>query len=201
MKLKRKLIKNIHRNQFHQTPFIENFFVHFMKKTPLLFAIPLIAILLSESVKAHCPLCTIGAGAAAGAAVYFGVSKVVVALFLGAFAMSMGLWFSRVVKKKYVPYQKTLIILVVFLTTLIPLMPFFKAIGPLYIPFIGAYGLTYAVNYSIASSLFGSLIVLMSPLASRQISKFRDGKIVPFQGVMITLLSLLIIGGIIQLLL
>ena len=96
---------------------------------------------------------------------------------------------------------KTLIILVVFLTTLIPLMPFFKAIGPLYIPFIGAYGLTYAVNYSIASSLFGSLIVLMSPLASRQISKFRDGKIVPFQGVMITLLSLLIIGGIIQLLL
>jgi hypothetical protein len=166
-----------------------------------LFSLPFLAILPINFISAHCPLCTIGAGAAAGAAVWLGVSKVVVALFIGAFAMSMGLWFSRIVKKKYVPFQKTLIILVVFLTTLIPLMPFFKAIGPLYIPFIGAYGLTYAFNYSIASSLFGSLIVLSSPFASRQISKFRDGKIVPFQGVMITLLSLLIIGVIIQLLL
>ena len=33
-------------------------------------------------VRAHCPLCTIGAGAAAAGAVWLGVSKVVVALFI-----------------------------------------------------------------------------------------------------------------------
>ena len=164
------------------------------------FILALTAIFPINFISAHCPLCTIGAGAAAGAAVWLGVSKVVVALFIGAFAMSMGLWFSRIVKKQYVPYQKTAIVSVVFLTTLLPLLPFFKAISPLYIPFIGEYGLTYAVNYSIASAVFGSLIVLISPFASRQLSKLRGGKIIPFQGVIITLLSLLIIGGIIQIL-
>lgn len=164
-----------------------------------LFPLSLLASILSINfVSAHCPLCTIGAGAAAGAAVWLGVSKVVVALFLGAFAMSMGLWFSKIIKKQYIPFQKTLIVSIVFLTTLVPLMPFFKAVGPLYLSFIGDYGLTYAVNYSLASSLLGAFIVFTSPLVSKQISKFRNGKIISFQGVVITLLSLLIIGGIIQ---
>ncbi len=164
------------------------------------FLLPFLVIFSASLVSAHCPLCTIGAGAVAGGAIWLGVSKVVVALFLGAFAMSMGMWFSRIVRKKYIPLQKTLIVVVVFLTTLIPLMPFFSAIGPLYIPFIGAYGLTYAVNYSVASAILGSFIVLMSPFASKKITKLRNGKIIPFQGVVITLLSLIIIGGIVQIL-
>lgn len=149
-------------------------------------------------VSAHCPLCTIGAGAVAGGAVWLGVSKVAVALFIGSFAMSIGIWFARLVKKEYIPYQKTAIISIVFLTTLLPLMPFFKAVGPLYLSFVGEYGTTYAVNYSLATSLLGAFIVLVSPFTSKQISKLRKGKIVPFQGVTITLVSLLIIGGIIQ---
>ncbi len=151
-------------------------------------------------VSAHCPLCTIGAGAAAGAAVWLGVSKVVVAMFIGAFAMSMGMWFARIIKKQYIPFQKTLIVTAVFLTTLLPLMPFFKAIGPLYIPFIGEYGLTYAFDYSLASSLLGGLIVLTSPTISKKISDLRKGKTIFFQGVILTLLLLIIIGGTIQLL-
>ena len=63
----------------------------------LLFAIPLI-IFLSKSVMAHCPLCVVGAGAAGAAAMWLGVSKVVVALFIGAFAMSIGIWFSIIIK-------------------------------------------------------------------------------------------------------
>ena len=81
----------------------------------------LLSILLIPLAKAHCPVCTIGAGAAAAGAVWLGISKVIVALFIGAFAMSMGMWFSRVIKKKYLRYQKTLIIVVVFLTTVLPL--------------------------------------------------------------------------------
>src|SRR3990167_3357871 len=118
-------------------------------------------ILLTESVSAHCPLCTIGAGAAAAGAVWLGVSKVVVALFVGAFAMSIGMWFSKIPKKKYIPFQKTLIISAIFLTTVLPLSPIFKAIGPLYLSFIGEYGTTYAINYSLVSGLFGGLVVLI----------------------------------------
>jgi hypothetical protein len=149
-------------------------------------------------VSAHCPLCTIGAGAAAGAAVWLGVSKVIVALFIGAFAMSIGMWFARIIKKQYIPFQKTLIIAGIFLTTVLPLMPFFTAIGPLYIPFIGEYGLTYAFNYSLASSILGGIVAYSTLGISKKISNLRNGKIIPFQGVILTLLLLIIIGGIIQ---
>jgi rhodanese-related sulfurtransferase len=162
------------------------------------FILPILAIFLIRFISAHCPLCTIGAGAAAAGAVWLGVSKVVVALFIGGFAMSMGMWFSKIVKKKYIPCQKTVIVLIVFLTTIIPLMPIFTAIGPLYLSFIGEYGVTYAINYSIASSLFGGLIVFSSPSLSKMITNFRKGKIIPFQGVIITLSLMIILGILIQ---
>ena len=68
------------------------------------FIFPVLTIFLAKLISAHCPLCTIGAGAAAAGAVWLGVSKVVVALFIGAFAMSMGMWFPKIIKKKYVPF-------------------------------------------------------------------------------------------------
>ena len=100
--------------------------------------------------------------------------------------------------KQYIPFQKTAIIVITFLITAFPLMPIFSAIGPLYIPFIGEYGLTYAVNYSLASSFFGGLIVYTTPFISRKITKLRNGSIMPFQGTILTLSLLLIIGGILQ---
>ncbi len=39
--------------------------------------------------------------AAAAGAIWLGVSKVVVALFIGGFAMSMGMWFSKIIKKNF----------------------------------------------------------------------------------------------------
>ena len=168
-----------------------------MKKT--IFAIVFFIVFLLEEVSSHCPLCTIGAGAGAAAAVWLGVSKVVVALFIGAFAMSMGMWFSRVIKKQYIPFQKTLIIVIVFLTTVIPLSPIFKAIGPLYLSFIGEYGKTYAFNYSIASSLLGGGIVFVSPWINEKIKEKRKSKGMPFQGILITFALLVVISIIIQL--
>src|SRR3990167_1947977 len=109
-----------------------------IKKLILLF---LFFIVFSiKFVSAHCPLCTITAGAAAAGGVWLGVSKVVIGLLIGAFAMSMGMWFSRIPKKKYIPFQKTAIVLAVFFTTVLPLLPIFTAIGPLYLSFIGLYG-------------------------------------------------------------
>ena len=159
-------------------------------------------VFLTEFISAHCPLCTIGAGAAAAGAVWLGVSKVVVALFLGAFAMSMGMWFARVLSKKrtYIPFQNILVIIGVFLLTILPLIPIVKAIGPLHLSFIGAYGKTYAVNYSLFSSIFGGLIVMSIPSLSKKITQFRKGKMLPFQGIILTLGLIIIAGVIIQIL-
>ena len=163
----------------------------------LLFAIPLI-IFLSKSVMAHCPLCVVGAGAAGAAAMWLGVSKVVVALFLGAFAMAMGMWFARIIKKKYIPLQNFLIVALIFFTTVLPLMPLFKALGPLYLSFIGDYGTTYVFNYSLASSFLGGIIVLSTPSISKAITKKRNYKTFPFQGTLLTLILLIIVGVLIQ---
>ena len=163
----------------------------------LLFAIPLI-IFLSKSVMAHCPLCVVGAGAAGAAAIWLGVNKVVVTLFLGAFAMSMGMWFARIIKKKYIPLQNFLIVAIIFFTTVLPLMPLFKALGPLYLSFIGDYGTTYVFNYSLASSFLGGIIVLSTPSISKAITKKRNYKTFPFQGTLLTLILLIIVGILIQ---
>ena len=156
-----------------------------------------ILTLTTKAVSAHCPLCTIGAGAAAAGAVWLGVNKVVVALFIGAFAMSMGLWFARLIKKKYLPLQKPLIIIIIFVSTVLPLIPLFKVIGPLYIP-IGEYGKTFAINYSLISSLIGAALVFIAPSLSKKITTLRHQKIIPFQGILLTFLLLIIIGAIIQ---
>lgn len=164
----------------------------------LFVSFALSASLLAETASAHCPLCTVGAGVTAAGAVWFGVSKVVIGLLIGAFAMSLGMWFARIPKKQYVHFQKTLIIGIIFFTTVLPLLPIFSTIEPLYIPFIGEYGLTYALNYSLASSFLGGVIVFISPSLSKQLTKLRNGKAIPFQGIILTLLSLIVIGLIIQ---
>src|SRR3989344_5103769 len=171
-----------------------------MQKKFFIFPVlTVLAIFLVKQVSAHCPLCTIGAGAAGVGAIWLGVSKVVVALFIGAFAMSMGMWFAKIPKKRYIPFQKTTIVAVIFLTTVIPLMPLFKAIGPLYLTFIGEYGKTYVVNYSLATSFLGGLLVFISPTLSKSLTKIRKEKIIPFQGTMLTLSLLIILGIFIQL--
>ncbi len=172
-----------------------------IKKILLIVMLPVFLIFLVDIVSAHCPLCTIGAGAAAAGAVWLGVSKVVVALFIGAFAMSMGMWFARVIekRKKFIPFQSPLIIIGVFLLTILPLIPIVKAVGPLDMSFIGNYGTIYVFNYSLGSSLLGGIITFISPKINKKIREKRNGKGIPFQGILLTFLLLAIAALIIQL--
>jgi len=171
-----------------------------IKKILLIALLPIFLIFLIGSVSAHCPLCTIGAGAAAAGAVWLGVSKVIVALFIGAFAMSMGMWFARVIekRKKFIPFQSFLIIVSIFLLTVLPLIPIIRAVGPLYLSFIGDYGTTYALDYSLGASLLGGMITFASPKLNKKIKDKRNGKGIPFQGMLLTFLLLGIVATIIQ---
>ena len=170
-----------------------------MKK--LISFIFIIPVILSRYVDAHCPLCTITAGAAAAGGIYLGVNRIVIGLLMGAFAMSMGMWFARIVKKKYIPFQRTLIITIVFLLTVIPLLPIFSHVAGFNIGLTGGYGTllnrTYVIDHSLLTSFLGGAIVFVSPSLNKKI-KEKTSKSLPFQGIIITFLLLIIASLIIQ---
>jgi hypothetical protein len=172
-----------------------------IKKIFIIFSVPF--IFLIKNTYAHCPLCTIGAAAAAGGAAYLGVDKTIVGIFIGAFAVSIGWWISRLIKKQYIPFQKWVIIILSFITTVMPLIPIIgKDVYPIYISIIGDYGSllnrTYLVDQFLAGSLLGGVVVSITPGLSKKITKMRNGKIFPYQGILLTFIILIIISLIIQ---
>ncbi len=162
----------------------------------------LLALASLPVVRAHCPLCTMGIAAAAGGATYLGVNKLIIGLFVGAFAVSTGLWVARSIKKEYVRFQKPLIVLLSFGLTVVPLLSLLYVMYPLHVGLFGSYGSlfnrTYLLNASLLSNIFGGFIVGIAPLLSDKITSVR-GQRIPFQGVSLTLLLLIVAGAIIQL--
>lgn len=167
-----------------------------MKK--FLFTIPILAFVPKVAL-AHCPLCTVGAGALAVLAASLGVSSIVVGVLIGAFSLALGLWLSRMVKKEYVQFQKQILTLLIFLGTVIPIMPFIEHYAPLYVPFIGIYGTTYTINLYLFGVVIGALIMFVAPYISVFITKIRS-KQIPFQGITITIFLLIVVSVIVQLL-
>lgn len=175
-----------------------------MKIKMLLLPLVSIAAVLMKVpfVSAHCPLCTIGAAAVAGGAAWMGVNHVVIGLFIGAFALSLGLWIARLIKKQYIPFQKSIIVLFSYVGTIVPLIPLLKSDYPLFISWFGEYGSmfnkTYLFNLFLAGSLLGGLIVAATPWLSKKITAIRQGKMIPYQGILLTFALLLLLGAGIQ---
>ena len=176
-----------------------------MKKQAI-FGISLTGVLslVSAPAYAHCPLCTAGAAAGAGAAALLGITYGTIGIFLGAFATALGLWIARIVKKQYIPAQRTVIFWAVYLSTLVPLVPLLKDYSPLYISWMGEYGgllhRTYLINWFIIGAVIGTLIVWLAPRLSALIIKWRDGNVIRFQGLILTLLLLVTAGVLMQVL-
>ncbi len=160
---------------------------------PFVLGLPKIAL-------AHCPLCTVGAGALAVLAASLGISSLVVGVLIGAFALALGMWLAKLPKKKYIPYQYIILLILIVLGTIIPIMPLVKDYGPFYISLFGDYGTlfhnTYTINLFIAGSLLGALIMIIAPMISKFVTKIRKGNTIPYQGITIVL-SLLVIASVI----
>ena len=165
--------------------------------------LPLFLVLM-QSAYAHCPLCTAGAAAAAGGAAWLGVSKIVIGVFIGAFAVSVGWWVSTLIKKQYVPFQRPLIILFSFVTTVFPLLSLevMRSNYPVLLSFFGDYGSllnrTYILNLFLVGSILGGFIVSITPWLSKKITIVRNGKMLPYQGILLTFLLLIISSAIIE---
>ena len=166
----------------------------------------LAALLVSAApVLAHCPLCTAGAAFVAGGAAILGVHRMVIGVFIGAFAASMGVWFGRVLRKRFMPLQKTIIFLLSYLLTVLPLWPLLKDSHPLLLNLAGDYGSllnrTYLIDYYIIGGIIGSFIVIIAPFLSEKITSIRKGRHIPFQGIVLTFTLLIITGIALQLML
>ena len=157
-----------------------------------------------EGAFAHCPLCVAGAAVAAGGAAKFGVSNAAIGIFLGAFAISMGLWFARLIKKQYIPYQNFSIVVFSFVSTIIPMISMFSTQYPIYISIIGTYGSilnrTYMIEMFLVTSVIGGLIVYASPLLSSKLTELR-GKQIAYQGIIMNFVLLIFMAGIVQIIL
>lgn len=155
----------------------------------LLGGLSLLTITFSTTVVAHCPLCTAGAGGAAALASALGVGLVIVGVFVGAFAIAMGLWTASYLDRRYVRHQHSLVAIAVFLSIVIPVLPFMGEYTPLYLTYGGEYGSvlnrTYLVNDFLLGSLVGAAITAGTPRMSAFVSRMR-GTTVPFQGMILT---------------
>lgn len=152
---------------------------------------------------AHCPLCTAGAGGLAVLAASLGISPVVVGVLIGAFALALGLWLAGTINKQYIPEQKAVIASIIFLSTVLPIMPLVQAFGPLYLSLTGDYGTllhnTYTINLYILGVSIGALVMLTAAPVSRLLTKVR-GTHFPFQGMIITFSLLIAAALVVQLL-
>ncbi len=181
-----------------------------MKKSKF-FAFPLyiavafaISGFFSKAALAHCPLCTIGAGAIAIGASWLGVSAFSIGIFLGAFAIALGLWIGRLIKRKFVPHQSLIVGLISFFTTIIPLRPLFYDNAAILVSLSGDYGSllnrTYVIDKYIIGSIIGALIIIFSPKISIWLSKKMKNKFIPFQGMIISFGLLLVVSLIYEIL-
>ena len=171
-----------------------------------IFFLLFFSLALVKNAYAHCRLCTVGAAAAAGGAAWLGVSKIVIGVFIGAFAISIGWWISNLIKKQYVPFQRPLIILFSFATTVFPLLglEIMRSNYPLLVSFFGDYGSlfnrTYIINLFFIGSIIGGFIVSLTPWLSRRITIIRNGKMLPYQGILLTFALLVVSSTIIEVL-
>jgi len=165
-----------------------------LNKTKLSFIISGL-FLVPTLAQAHCPLCTAGAGILAVVAASLGVPVIIITTLLGGFALAMGLWFAKIIKKKFIPYQYHIIAWLVYFATVIPLWPILKEYKIFYMPFIGfdKYANKVPVDLYIAGVILGAIILLVSPFISKKLSVAVGKQIIPFQGVFITFLLMILV--------
>jgi hypothetical protein len=149
----------------------------------------------AERAKAHCPLCTIGAGVISGIALMFGVSEMSIGVFIGAFALATGLWVSNMLRLE--SWRKGLLTAISFVLTVLPLTAIMSGFYPIYIHLAGDYGSplnrTYLINLFLVGGIIGAVITYISPEISWRIA-VRRGRVIRHQGVIVTIALLILIS-------
>lgn len=176
-----------------------------MKKRILILTLVFVStgFVLPTVSYAHCPLCTIGIGILGAAAQAMGVSLGVIGLFVGAFVVSTGMWISMRINWRF-KYKTQFVVLVSFVLTVLPLRQFSNQYFYIPVYWLGEPGSIlnriYFIDQFIAGSVLGWIMTVLSMYLNSAVKRWRGRVLFPFQGVMITLLVLVLAGVILQLL-
>ena len=157
--------------------------------------------LVPTIARAHCPLCTAGAGGAAAIASSLGIGMGIVGVFLGAFGLAMGLWFDGVLDREIVPQQRWVVGIGLFLSIIVPVTLGGTEYSSIYVNVAGGYGTplnrTYLVDRFLLGALLGGMTVAVAPRLSRWITERRD-RTLPFQGLVLTFVLLGFLAGLLH---
>ncbi len=144
-------------------------------------------------VNAMCPLCTVGAAAGLGIARYYGVDDSVSGIWLGALAVSTGVWLNKIVKKRVrfarAPVQDAVVTTVLIAATILPfyLAGFFNGMPGMSDTFLG-------VNKLVIGTVVGGAIMFAGTPISNYVKRAR-GRVFPYQ-TMIIIFTLLAVTSI-----
>lgn len=157
----------------------------------LFFVFFFLLVFFVNKVYAHCPLCSGAVGAIAVSAKYYGFDPSIIGLFIGAFAVSTGLWINNKIRN-YFKFQRELIVLLSFLITVVPVS--LKLGDVFYVP-LSFIGRTLWPNKIFFGSVIGALIFFLASWLNKMIKLKLNRSIVPFQGILLSVLALIIVAA------
>ena len=160
-----------------------------------LLVLPL-TLAFAPSAYAHCPLCTAAVGVAAVGAKYYGIDDSIIGLFMGAFAVSIGLWFGlKIIKKNYIRFQTPIIVVLSYVLTVVPII-YTLTSASIYLPILwfgssgSLFNSVYWINKMMLGSIIGLIVTLISYWIHVGIKRVRGSVLFPFQGVVLTIVLL-----------
>ncbi len=156
-----------------------------------LVIIPILMIFASLSVipivHAHCPLCTAAVGTGLIFTRYYGVDDSVVGIWIGAFAISTGLWIGKVLEKRYgnkIPMQKHVI---AGLSLVLTIVSFY--FGGL----LGAQNSILGIDRLLFGTVAGSITSYAGLGLSTKIKQMNKGKVAfPYQTILTVIMFLVL---------
>ncbi len=154
------------------------------------------ALTIVKPVMAHCPLCAAATAGGVAATRLLGVDDTVSGTFVGGFVASTALWFDIWLKKRrsgkeLMPYQSTIFVIASLAFTILTfyLAKLLGSPDPVYHMF--------GVDKLLVGTAVGTAVTVGAFALHKWIRKIRGGKsLIPFQGIVLTLLCLAITGAI-----
>lgn len=145
---------------------------------------------------AHCPLCAAATAGGVAATRVLGVDDTVTGTFVGGFVVSTGLWFNNWLKKKrngaeFLPFQAAIVLL---LSVALTILTFYmaKLIGTPDPAFM-----LLGVDKLVLGTIAGTAVALGAFALHKWIKAANNGKVLmPFQGIIVTLLVLAATGAV-----
>jgi len=153
------------------------------------YSIPVSALgllFLAKPAYAHCPLCVAGAGAGLSLSRVLGIDDSITGVWMAAFLGASSFWISNSIKKTYIPYQKLIIYLAVFATTILSFYRF---------GLINAHnGLIYNLPKLTFGMAVGGVLFYLVDIANAQIKEKKGKVMFPYQSIVFMLGSMIVLS-------